>query len=69
MVEFQLKKELWQAVGDRLRSNDRLEQEYALRWFASRAHQYLDSPPWSLQVAALKGLKSGDERFKTIVEA
>jgi uncharacterized protein (TIGR02391 family) len=66
--EFTLKTELWQAVGDKLSSDDEAEKTYAFQWFASKAEYHLDAPVPRLKAAVLQGLRAGDERFRSLAQ-
>ena len=63
-----LRDELWRAVGDRLKSEDRHAQEFAIYFFASHFDKYYDSPPTFLKHTVRKGLKAGDTRFQSLAD-
>jgi uncharacterized protein (TIGR02391 family) len=69
LKEMTLKTELWTAIGKKLRSTDVAEQNYAFEYFAPKMDGVLDAPSPALRAWIVKGIREGDERFRSLAES
>jgi uncharacterized protein (TIGR02391 family) len=67
--ELTLKDELWQAIFNKLDSEDTAQQDYGFNYFTHYLDQCFEAPPRQLSLLVNKGLKAGDQRFKDLAQS